>query len=61
MLYEAEDSDYVHIVPIDDLREHRINIRCWCKPTRDTEEPFLFIHHALDQREKYESGELGLH
>ena len=42
-----------HIVPVDDLREHE-PASCWCSPTVDNE---VVIHHALDEREKFETGE----
>jgi hypothetical protein len=47
-----------HVVPIGDLREHDALRTCWCLPVEDDETPGLWIHNALDQREKYESGEL---
>jgi hypothetical protein len=40
-------------VPVDDLREHE-PADCWCAPTV---EDFAVIHHALDEREKFEKGE----
>lgn len=46
-----------HILPINDLREHEERSDCWCKPTEDETEPDLWIHHAMDQRELYETGE----
>jgi hypothetical protein len=59
-MYRSTD-DLIHVVPRDDLREHEISIACWCHPTPDEEEPSVIIHNALDQREKYESGELKEH
>jgi hypothetical protein len=53
--------DLIHVVPLNDLREHTPRIDCWCRPTPDMEEPFVILHHSLDQREKYESGELKEH
>lgn len=49
--------DAVHVVPVDDLREHTCDPQCWCGPTQDDEEPCLYVHHAMDQRELYENGE----
>jgi hypothetical protein len=43
-----------------DWREHEASIDCWCCPTEDDEELGCWIHHALDQREKYANGELKL-
>jgi hypothetical protein len=48
----------LHVVPLFDLREHDTSSTCWCRPTEDEETPRLWVHHALDQREKYETGEL---
>ena len=45
-------GDVYHIVPEGDLREHTLTPDCWCHPRSDD---------ALDQREKYETGELELH
>ena len=53
-------AEYLHVVPLFDLREHESSSACWCKPTEDEETPGLWVHHALDGREKYETGELKL-
>ena len=44
----------IHVYPIADLREHEISADCWCKPEADEE---LIVHHALDGREAFETGE----
>jgi hypothetical protein len=44
----------VHIVPKYDERVHFF-VGCWCHPTPDDDEDDMFIHHALDQRELYET------
>ena len=49
-----------HIVPNEDLRPHQPAVDCWCHPTEDDEVPGVWMHHALDGRERYESGELRL-
>ncbi|MDT8311914.1 MAG: hypothetical protein RQ732_10745 [Methylophaga sp.] len=51
-------DDMWHVVPIDDLREHESNQDCWCSPSLDDG---VFVHNSLDQREKYEAGEIKLH
>jgi len=51
----------IHVVPLNDLREHVAQTDCWCNPTPDMEESFVILHHSLDQRERYESGELRAH
>lgn len=55
----SDDTTY-HIIPINDLREHVANATCWCSPDQDEEEPSLMIHHSLDGREAYETGERNL-
>lgn len=42
----------LHIVPVDDLKPHG-RLRCWCKPTEDAGDG-IWVHHALDQRERKE-------
>jgi len=54
------ELEVCHVIPIWDFREHEPTIKCWCHPTEDDEEPGYWVHHALDQREKYESGEMKL-
>jgi hypothetical protein len=51
------DGDRIHVVPIGDLREHECEPTCWCGPTPDDEEPRLFLHHSMDGREAFETGE----
>ena len=48
---------HVHVTPIDDLREHVYFPYCWCHPTPDVENPSVVVHHAMDGREAYETGE----
>lgn len=52
--------EYLHIVPMGDLRDHEDSCACWCRPTEEEDHPGIWMHHALDGREKYESGELKL-
>lgn len=54
----------LHILPLFDLRDHWCSADCWCQPELEEGEEGgedLLVHHALDQRERYESGELRLH
>lgn len=46
----------IHVVPVNDLREHDQEATCWCRPMRDAEEASVMIHNAMDQRETYEQG-----
>ena len=43
------EGDY-HLLPVGDLRWHGQK-DCWCHPTRDEEEPSIYVHHAADRRE----------
>ena len=45
-----------HVVPLNDLRDHRYAIDCWCQPVRDGEYPSVIIHNSMDERETYETG-----
>jgi hypothetical protein len=51
-----------HVYPVNDLRDHVTEgaaNKCWCHPEFDeVEGELIVIHNALDQREKYETGEL---
>lgn len=42
----------IHILPINDLKEHEQTKNCWCGP-RDKD--LLIIHNSLDGRERFES------
>jgi nicotinamide mononucleotide adenylyltransferase len=46
----------LHVVPLNDLREHEARTTCWCKPTEDDEWPDIWVHHSMDRREEYEEG-----
>ena len=56
----SEPLSALHVIPLNDLREHEVKVGCWCHPTEDDTTPDLWIHHALDGRERYETGELKL-
>lgn len=49
---------HIHVMPVGDLREHESSSQCFCKPTEDEDMPGLWVHHALDGREQYETGEM---
>lgn len=46
----------IHIMPVDDFREHEIDVNCWCKP-KFKDDNTLIVHNSLDERESYERGE----
>lgn len=50
-------TDPIHSIPFNDLREHECSLDCWCKPTPLEDEPLVIVHHAMDGRELYETGE----
>jgi hypothetical protein len=45
----------VHVMPLGDWRDHDSSTGCWCHPTEE-DEPCVFVHHALDGRERHEEG-----
>jgi hypothetical protein len=46
--------DWLHVIPMGDLREHEATAACWCVPVEDDG---VVVHNALDGREAYERGE----
>jgi hypothetical protein len=49
-------SEVVHVVPLNDLRDHTASANCWCKPSEEDEWPGVWVHHSMDRREEYEQG-----
>ena len=49
-----EDGAVVHVLPVEDLRDHYAGADCWCRPTEDEG---IAVHSSLDQRELVERGE----
>jgi hypothetical protein len=47
--------DIVHVIPLNDLREHVELDTCWCNPM--LLEDGLIVHNAMDGRELFETGE----
>lgn len=45
----------MHVVPMDDLRDHTIDTPCWCRPVEG--EDGIWVHESMDGREAFESGE----
>lgn len=52
-LASEADDEFVHIVPLDDWRDHELTLTCWCHPVLDE----VVIHNSADRREEYERGE----
>lgn len=46
----------IHVMPVNDLREHVDSPDCWCKPTPAEDEPRVLVHHSMDGREDFETG-----
>jgi hypothetical protein len=44
----------IHVLPVNDLREHVETVDCWCGPSVDDG---VCVHNAMDEREKFESGQ----
>ncbi|TXH45683.1 MAG: hypothetical protein E6Q97_31035 [Desulfurellales bacterium] len=55
--FQRIDEPHIHVVPLDDLRGHVPSFGCWCNPSNDEETPNVVVHHAMDGREAFESGE----
>ena len=47
----------IHVIPLNDLREHEASNECWCNPQDSVSEPGIWVHSALDGRELYETGQ----
>lgn len=52
--FTKKAMEQLNIIPINDLKEHIENINCWCRPTIEDD---ILIHHSMDGREKFETGE----
>ncbi len=57
-LHPEDAHGDLHVTPIDDLREHALTMFCWCNPRRDRDAHHVIGHNAMDQRERYETGEV---
>jgi hypothetical protein len=60
-MMSAEKTSWpLHIVPLNDFREHDVDMHCWCNPTLDDGAEYdvekVYIHHSLDGREQFEEG-----
>ena len=47
----ANNVGDLHVVPMNDLRDHVTNAECWCNPTQDDECLDVWVHHSMDRRE----------
>lgn len=46
----------LHVVPVNDTREHEALLECWCCPQQDDENEDVYIHRSADGREDFEEG-----
>lgn len=49
--------DDIHVLPINDVREHEESRSCWCEPDLqypDEGDSIIVVHHAEDGRELVE-------
>lgn len=49
-------SDF-HVIPNNDLREHKASENCWCNPVQDEECATVWVHPPMDGRVDFETGE----
>jgi hypothetical protein len=56
MIKEKNRAGYIHVIPINDLREHEQLESCWCQPVMDHMDENVFIHQSMDRGEEYENG-----
>ncbi|WP_225784250.1 hypothetical protein [Xenophilus sp. Marseille-Q4582] len=56
-LFQKPGTRELHVIPLEDLREHECGKGCWCRPAEDDEEPVVNRHNAMDGREAFERGE----
>jgi hypothetical protein len=54
----------IHVIPLNDEREHAVSSWCWCGPDLgdegDDDTPSVYVHHAADGREDREPCRGGL-
>jgi hypothetical protein len=53
VISDRTDEGFIHVIPIDDWREHELTLTCWCHPVLDE----VVLHNSVDRREEYERGE----
>ena len=41
----------LHVIPLNDLREHDASSSCWCRPQQDDEKQIVWVHNSMDRRE----------
>lgn len=51
-----QDKEEIHVLPVNDLRDHEETADCWCRPRREDDAYGVIIHNSMDRREEYENG-----
>jgi len=52
------NNDDIHVIPVDDLKEHVCSANCQCKPRIEVEGAnLIYIHNSWDGREYIEEVE----
>lgn len=51
----SDEHPFAEVMPQNDLREHCPGKECWCHPCIDDG---VIVHNSMDQREKYERGDM---
>ena len=55
---ETMGMNIIHVLPVNDLREHEEKTECWCSPQHEyVGAGEVVIHNSMDGRELYERGE----
>lgn len=58
-VFDHDDDSDLHVMPVNDLREHEMSLSCWCRPRRDVSQIEVVVHNSLDGRERiFETGYL---
>lgn len=54
---DADVESVLHVVPVNDLREHSLapDGHCWCNPRVECDGS-VYVHNSADGREDYEEG-----
>ena len=54
MTNPAQIAATIHVVPLNDLREHDESDQCWCRPVEifdATMDAPVIVHNSMDRRE----------
>lgn len=50
----SDELNAIHVVPINDLRDHDESNSCWCRPVEIfdvTTDVGIWVHNSMDRRE----------